>query len=265
MIHIRRRVSARIGLAILACLFAATTNAAASSHASEGYIPLYQSLLNEYTEATDTIVQTRVNYRGLRKDPRWKQLIGQVGKTNPKQLQTQEQRLAYWVNVYNIFAIDLIVDNYPIDGIKDIGSFFTPVWNVPAGKISGRSYTLEEVEHKILRPMGDPRIHAAIVCASVSCPPLARTAFEAATLDAQLDAILRAFLGNPKKGLLLDRAKSALHVSKIFDWFESDFEPHGGVPHFLLPHITADDAEWIRQQGGDLDLRYLHYDWNLNE
>jgi hypothetical protein len=88
--------------------------------------------------------------------------------------------------------------HYPIDSIRSIGSFFSPVWKKTAGEIGGRSYTLYEIEHEILRPMGEPRIHAAIVCASLSCPPLRREPYRAAELEAQLEDNVRRWLADPR-------------------------------------------------------------------
>ena len=247
---------------MLICL---ATPAGADPGVAPQTLELYRALLQEHTKPTTDIVQTRVDYRALKTDSRWKQVISGLERTDPKELASREQRLAYWINAYNIFAIDLVLNAYPVASIKDIGSFFSPVWEANAGSLGGRKYTLEEIEHEILRPMGDPRIHSAIVCASVSCPPLARTPFEASKIDAQLDAVVRAWLTNPNKGLRLDRAGEILYVSKIFDWFESDFEAGGGVIHFVLPHMAPDDAKWLRAHRSDIDIEYFDYDWGLNE
>lgn len=243
---------------------AAAKEPAVASPTSQ-YISLYGGLLSEFTRETKSTVQVKVNYRGLQGDPRWKRLVKLVAKIDPGKLRTREERLAHWINVYNIFAIDLVLGAYPVDSIKDIGSFFSPVWGAKAGKIRGRSYTLDEIEDEILRPMGEPRIHAAIVCASVSCPPLARTPFEASALDQQLDATLTRFLANPQKGAHLDRATQTLRLSKIFDWFEADFDSAGGVLSFVLPHLAEDDARWIRSHRADLRIEHFGYDWDLNE
>lgn len=246
-------------LGAAAVLFSATP-----ALANETFVPLYASLLAQYTRATDDIIQTRVDYRGLRKEPRWKQLVAAVEKTDPSALKDRSERLAYWINVYNILAIHLVVDAYPIESIKDIGSFFSPVWKVDAGKIGGRPYTLDEIEHEILRPMGEPRVHGAIVCASVSCPPLARTPFLATTLDAQLDAAVASWLSNPRKGVRVDRAANTITLSKIFDWFESDFDAQGGVIDFVRKHLPVADANWLQGRKG-LEIQYFDYDWALNE
>ena len=120
---------------------------------------LYGAILIDHTRATKDIIQTRVNYRAIKNDARWKQVVAGLGESNPKMLRESDEKLAFWINAYNILAIDLVQNAYPIDSIKDLGSFFSPVWGAKAGTIGGRSYTLEEIEHEILRPMGEPRIH----------------------------------------------------------------------------------------------------------
>jgi hypothetical protein len=228
------------------------------------YLPLYAEILNEYSRETNAVVQVRVNYAELRGDPRWKTLISKVETTVPSDLGTRDERLAYWINIYNIFAIDLVLGAYPIESIREVGSILFPVWKADAGKIDGRVYSLDQIENRILRPVGEPRIHGAIVCASISCPPLRRTPFEESNLDEQLDASIRLWLSNPEKGARLDRARATLHLSKIFSWFRGDFLVRGGVIDFVLPYLPEDDAVWIRANRTGLQVEHLEYDWQLN-
>jgi hypothetical protein len=158
---------------------------------SRPYAPLYGELLKQYAHASKSVVQIRIDYAALRKDARWRQLISALEATDPSRMRTRRERLAYWINAYNIFAIELVQRAYPIDSIKDVGSFLFPVWKADAGKIAGRIYSLDEIEHQILRPMRDPRVHGAIVCASISCPPLQRVPFEAERIDELLDDAMR--------------------------------------------------------------------------
>ncbi|MGR9053752.1 MAG: DUF547 domain-containing protein, partial [Gammaproteobacteria bacterium] len=147
-----------------------------------------------------------------------------------------------------------VADHWPVDSIKDIGNLFSPVWNQPAGELGGRSVTLGEVEHEILRPMGEPRIHLAIVCASLSCPDLRAEPYTAVLLNKQLDDQAVKFLGNRAKGLRIEQDKIA--VSKIFDWFEEDFKSYGGVTAFIKrfkPDVPDFEV--------DADIPY---DWAVN-
>lgn len=225
----------------------------------------YAGLLEKYTRDVDAKVGTTVDYRGLAKEPGWKTLVSELGRTDPATLRTRDERLAYWINVYNVFAIDLILQNYPLESIKDIGSFFRPVWGHDAGTIGGRVYSLGEIEHEIIQPMGEARIHAAIVCASISCPNLRREPFEATRLSAQLDDSLRAWLARPEKGLRVEAERGVLRLSPIFDWFEEDFESQGGVLAVVTAYAPDDARRWLMGRKGDVELEYFDYDWALNE
>lgn len=236
--------------------------AAASQPAID--LDLYGRLLENHTRAVPEIVGTRVDYRSLKKSQDWKRLVHQVRVAKPSQL-TRNEQLAFWINAYNILAIDLISEHYPIDGIKQIGSFFSPVWDLEVATIEGRTISLGTIEHEILRKMGEPRIHGAIVCASVSCPSLARTPFRPASLDADLSAAMRSWLANREKGIAIDRSNRVVRLSKVFDWFEEDFESRGGVLTAITPFLEPDDATWIRAEGKKASIRYFGYDWSLND
>jgi hypothetical protein len=250
---------------------AALTSAPGVSLAAEGAaakspvdLALYRRLLESHTRPVGGLVEVAVDYQGLAEDPDWNRLVRQVESARPSGFDRNE-RLAYWINAYNILTIDLVLKHYPVESIKNIGSFFSPVWNVEVATIEGRAVSLGEIEHEILRPIGEPRIHAAIVCASLSCPPLARTPFQADRLDADLAAAMRTWLANPKKGVRIDRASNQITISKIFDWFEEDFEASGGVLAVIAPALSPEDARWIEQNGADAALRTFPYDWSLND
>jgi len=230
-----------------------------------GYLPLYGELLSLYTRSVDAEVGTRVNYPGLKLEPRWPNLVQALAGVDPAQLGSREAEMAFWINAYNILAIDLVVRHYPVESIRDIGSIFRSVWKREAGRIGGRGYTLDEIEHRILRPMKDPRIHGAIVCASISCPSLARIPYTSADLDAQLEASLRAWLARPEKGLAVDRDKMRIRISRIFKWFDEDFGGSSGVLSFVERYAPANDQAWLKAHRNELRVSYLDYDWNLNE
>ncbi len=195
-----------------------------------------------------------VNYSALKQDPRWPKVVDQVQGFSTEKLATQEERLAFYINAYNILAMKMVADHWPLKSIKDVGSLFSPVWKKPAGTIDGKEVTLDQIEHKILRPMGEPRIHMAIVCASISCPDLRNEPFTAAQLDAQLDDQSATFLNNPAKGVHLTGNKA--EVTKIFDWFGEDFSKLGGVEAFI-GHYANFPAD------GEIN-GYLNYDWSVN-
>lgn len=245
--------------------FATEVATAAAPATAEGLdLTLYATLLERHTRAVEAVVGTRVDYRALGDDPDWQRLVTGLEAARPSTLDRPE-RLAFWINAYNVLAIDLVRRHYPVDSIRDIGSFFSPVWKVEVATIEGQPRTLDAIEHEILRPMGDPRIHGAIVCASTSCPSLARTPFRAERLDADLDAATRAWLASPRKGVAIDRARGVVRVSKIFDWFEEDFAATGGVLETIARYRPEDDARWLRGPGRDARIRYFDYDWTLND
>ena len=232
--------------------------------AAEIDLDLYDRLLAEHTVETTDVVGTRVDYRAIARDPGWKKLSSQLRGARPGKL-GREAQLAYWINAYNVFTVDLIVEHYPVESIRDIGSFLFPVWDEHVATIEGRELSLGAIEHEILRKMGEPRIHAAIVCASTSCPPLMRTAFRAERLDEQLDAAMRRWLASPEKGVRIDRARRTVHVSAIFDWFEEDFEAGGGILATVAGFVDQKDADWLRGPGRNASVRFFDYDWSLND
>jgi len=254
----------RAVLVLLCSLPAMSAFATGESERRPIDLDLYQRLLERYTRSVPDLVGTRVDYQGLRTSAEWKRLAQQVRAAKPSRLE-RAQRLAYWINAYNILTIDLILDHYPVDSIRDIGSFFSPVWKIPVATIEGRQVSLDDIEHEILRKMGEPRIHAAIVCASTSCPPLARSPFRSATLGEDLDRAMRSWLASPRKGVSIDRTRKVVTVSKIFDWFEADFEAKGGVLATIAAYLPAQEADWLRGPGRNAKLRYFDYDCSLNE
>ncbi len=222
---------------------------------------LYSELLARHTVAVQETVGTRVDYRALRDSADWQRLIANLAQVDPDALASRDEKLAFWINAYNILAIDVVRKGYPVGSIRDLGSLFSPIWDREAGRIGGQTYTLGQIEHEILRPLGDPRIHVAIVCASTSCPSLRREAFSATRLDEQLDDSFRDFLANREKGLAV-RAKGSVRLSKIFDWFEEDFEEQGGVLAVVRRYAPE---ELQPKLSGSPRISYFPYDWSLNE
>jgi len=243
------------------CLWLCGAGAAASEPLDEA---LYAKLLAQHTRESHDLAGTRVDYRGLEGSADWARLLRNLEATNPAALDGRAQQLAYWFNVYNILAIDVVVKGYPVESIRDVGSFLSPVWRREAGHLAGKPVTLHEIEHEILRPMGDPRIHVALVCASLSCPALRREPWTATRLDAQLEDSLRTWLADRRKGLALDRDEGRVRLSKIFDWFDEDFETAGGALAFAARYAPAEERAWIERHEG-ARVEYFDYDWNLND
>jgi len=225
---------------------------------------LYARLLDAHTREVSDIAGTRVDYAALRGAAAadWRRLVASLAES-PVADAPRAERLAFWINAYNVLAIDMVVRNAPRRSIRDIGSPLRSVWKRPAGLAAGRRVTLHEIEHDILRSMGEPRIHAAIVCASLSCPPLLREPYRAEALDAQLDASVRRWLADPRKGMRLDRERGVLHLSVIFRWFREDFAAAGGAPAFAQRFAPGETAKWLAAHPPPR-IRWLDYDWSLN-
>lgn len=227
-------------------------------------LDLYAQLLEKHTRAVEDIASTRVDYSAVSRDPDWRLLLRSLEASQADAVEGRE-KLAFWINAYNILAIEIVARNYPVASIKDVGSLLRPVWKRQAGTIDGRDVTLEGIEHRTLRPLGDPRIHGAIVCASLSCPPLRREPYRAESLDAQLDDNMRRWLADPRKGAVVGSGDRTLRASSIFKWFAEDFEAQGGVPAFLERYGPEEVRALLREEGKRVRLRYLDYDWSLND
>jgi len=221
-------------------------------------------LLKKYIDSStiDGIRLNTVNYRMLQSDPIFSQLVSDLESFLPSELQTHEEKLAFWINVYNVFAVKIVTDNYPLKSIKDIGGLFKSVWKHKAGVIGGKEYTLDEIEHEILRKMEEPRVHFAIVCASVSCPDLAKEVFGPERLNEQLNIQTKVFLTNPGKGMKVDAASKKIFLSSIFDWFKEDFGSRGGVLEFIHPYAATKDRQVLKHSS--LRIFYIKYNWRLN-
>lgn len=196
-----------------------------------------------------------VDYAALKKNGLVDKVYQQISEFPVKSLGGREETLAFYINTYNILVLKMVIDHWPLESIKDVGHLFSPVWGKDAGMIGGKSVSLDDIENKIIRPMGEPRIHLAIVCASVSCPDLRTEPYTALTLNKQLDEQASAFLRNKKKGLYI--INDEIVVSKIFKWFKQDFDKVGGVESF------------IRGYRADLPIAYaieanIDYDWSVN-
>jgi hypothetical protein len=224
---------------------------------------LYARILARHTSPVSDTAGVRVDYRGLRGSTEWRQLLDDLAHSDPDSPMSRAEKLAFWINAYNVLAIALVVEHYPVESIRDIGSFLRPVWKRDAGVVGGRPATLDWIEHRVLRPMGEPRVHAAIVCASVSCPSLLREPWRAETLDAQFDAALEGWLANRQKGLRLDRSRETVTLSPIFEWFGEDFAASGGVLAFIAPYLAAGDRAWLAEHPS-ATRRSFDYDWRLN-
>ena len=222
------------------------------------------ALVKKYV-APKTLAGVRFNaidYASLKKDPVFSGLVARLESYSLASLESRESKLSFWINVYNILAAKMITYHYPIKSIKDVGSFFKPVWKRVAGTVGGKERTLNDIEHEILRKMNEPRIHVAIVCASVSCPDLRQEVYSAGKLNEQLDDQMEKFLRSREKGMKLDERKNRVYLSAIFKWFAEDFESRGGVLKYIGQYVTAEERKVLNNS--KIKISYLYYNWKIN-
>jgi len=178
---------------------------------------------------------------------------------------SEDKQLAFLINLYNAATLDLIADNYPVASIKKIGNLFKGPWKQEVVDLFGEKTTLDHVEHGIIRQQyDDPRVHFALVCAALGCPPLREEAYTAAKLDAQLEDQGRIFLNNSEKNRV-DAEAGVLYLSPIFDWFVGDFTKGGkSVAEWVAPYFGS-KSDSAAAAGGKVTVKYTDYDWSLND
>ena len=193
----------------------------------------------------------RVSYTGFKQH--WGTLrayIATLGEHLPTASWTTEDKLAYWMNAYNAMTIDLILRHQPLESIKDIKN----PWDQRFWKLGDKYYNLDEIEHKILRKMDEPRIHFGINCASFSCPPLLNEAFVADNVNDQLDTVARKFINDSTRNTI---TPERLEISEIFNWFSKDFKKNGSLIDYI--NLYSDT-----QVVPNAKVRFKDYDWSLN-
>jgi len=247
--------SPSVAVTMLVALLGFTQPAMAQDDAYKQFLPVYDALLEAHVHPVK-LTKTPyngVNYDSWAADTNYYKARQLLLKSDPSTLQSDAARMAFWINAYNFLTIDLIISENENVSIKEIGGIFSSPWKSHHWEIAGRKYNLDQIEHAILRPMGDARIHFAINCASVSCPDLRTESYRADKLEEQLDAQVRLTLSNEAKGLRVE--KDTLYVSRIFDWFADDFDD-GNIQGWLRRYVGPEIPE---------RMKYLPYNWSLNK
>jgi uncharacterized protein DUF547 len=250
---------------VIRALALALLAAAAGAARADGCLDLglYGSVLQAHTRSAADLAGTHVDYAALRISPQWADVKKSLASCDPAKLSSREEKLAFWINAYNILAMDMVASHWPIASIKDAGSLLFPVWTKPAGQIHGKPYTLEGIETQELRALRDPRVHAAIVCASSSCPTLAREPYLANEIDAELDHAFAGFVSNRDKGFAIQRDAATVRLSSIFKWFGGDFDAQGGALKVIARHLGDEDRKWLEAHPNPT-VEYMPYDWRVN-
>ncbi len=260
----------RMMIAVLLMLLPVSAQAQAFDHAA------WDGLLKRNVVVVRGGVASQVRYDGMARDrAALKAYLASAAKVSRATFDgwSKPDQLAFLINVYNAATVELILTAYPkIKSIKDLGTLFQGPWAKPFVTLLGKTASLDDIEHGLIRGSGrynDPRIHFAVNCASIGCPALGRAAFRGATLNAQLDAATRGFLGDRTRNRVQG---DGVAVSSIFKWYRGDFEKGWrgarSLPAFFALYagslgLSADAA--AKARAGALTISFLDYDWQLNK
>lgn len=217
---------------------------------------LYGNVLRSYVK------DGLVDYKELKSNPgdldSYLMLTAGAARKNFDKWTAYEQ-LAFLLNLYNARTLKLILDNYPVGSIKEIGDGSKGPWDDPVVELFGKNVSLNTLENEYIRKSyKEPRIHFALVCAARGCPPLLNEPYKAGTLDAQLESQTRKFLSDQTKNYV-DAENKVLRLSPIFLWYAEDFKGQSAsVIEFVEPYYNNMNLD-------DYTVEYTEYDWSLNE
>lgn len=237
---------------------------------------LWQELLQQHVKEFDGGKATRFDYTAIGSDPVDLQSYLSSLAAVPRDTfdsWTVDDQLAFLINAYNAATVALILTEYPeIDSIKDIGFLFRSPWRRNVISLFGEQVSLNDIEHGMIRGWNryrEPRIHFAVNCAAIGCPALRGEAYVGNKLDSQLEHSTRLFLADRERNYF---ANGRLHVSRIFDWYEEDFARGwfgvNSVSEFLVRYgdvLELEAATITALEHEDIRIRYLRYDWGLND
>ncbi len=209
-----------------------------------------------------------VDYAGLKTDPsELDAYLEELASVPPGDFKkwTEAQRLALYLNLYNAQTLRLIVDHYPLKSIRKIGFLPGAAWRIEGVRFGGDVMTLDHLENEIIRKdFNEPRIHFALVCAAMSCPPLRGEPYVAAKLDQQLNNQARLFLSTANKNRF-EADSNTLWLSPIFKWYKEDFTGStGSLENYVQPFLPEADGAKLKQ-AARVEIEYTDYDWALNE
>lgn len=198
-----------------------------------------------------------VDYNGFSKDEKKLDIyLTSLKNTHPEKLASKNAKKAFWINAYNAYTIKLILNHYPLKSILDIKVDGKGAWDIPFVKVGGKTYTLNHIEHEILRKKyTDPKIHVGVNCASISCPALPNTAFTEKNIDSLLNKGIKAFINDKTRNII---SASHLELSQIFNWFKDDFTQQSDLITFINKYSST-------KIESSASIQYKEYNWNLNK
>lgn len=213
---------------------------------------IFDSLLQKNVDKTG-----RVDYQSLKNNETLlDNYLAYIQNNEPTKDSSSNKKKAFWINTYNAYTIKIILNNYPLKSIRDIKIDGKTAWKIPFVKVGQKRYTLDQIEHEILRKkFNDPRIHVGINCASVSCPRLWNFAFTEDNISSSLDNLMKEFINNTTRNKI---SKNNLEISEIFNWFSKDFMKNGTIINYLNTYAAIKISE-------KASIKYLTYDWSLNK
>jgi hypothetical protein len=223
---------------------------------------LFVSKLHAQTTVFDDLLQKHVTKNGIVDYKSFKideskldSYISYLEKTSPEKTWSENKQRAFWINAYNAYTIKIIIENYPLKSIMDIKQEGNSAWKIPFAKVGNKIYTLDYIEHKILRKtVFDPRIHVGVNCASGSCPKLSNIAFTEENIDSELSRLMKDFINDSSRNKI---SKETLEISSIFDWFKDDFTKKKSLIAYLNTYSKT-------KINANAKISYLKYDWSLN-
>lgn len=213
---------------------------------------IFDSLLQKNVDKTG-----RVDYQSLKNNETLlDNYLAYIQNNEPTKDWSSNKKKAFWINTYNAYTIKIILNNYPLKSIRDIKIDGKTAWKIPFVKVGQKRYTLDQIEHEILRKkFNDPRIHVGINCASVSCPRLWDFAFTEDNIAPSLDILMKEFINNTTRNKI---SKNNVALSEIFNWFSKDFIKNGTIINYLNTYAAIKISE-------KASIKYLTYDWSLNK
>jgi len=215
----------------------------------------WQTLLDTYVTSDGG-----VRYSALRENAEHRaalaRLVDAVGSAEVSE-GGRDARLAFFINAYNILTMHAVLERWPIESVMQSEGFF----DAQAHRVAGVDRTLNQLEGDVIRgeEFGEPRIHFAVNCASVGCPPLAQRAYTAANLEEQLSRQTDAFVRGTSR---IERGRERVSVSQLLEWYADDFGGPEGVRAFLVAHLEGEDAAFVRDPSTRIE--HFPYDWSLN-
>lgn len=219
---------------------------------SQAQTKTFDNLLKKYVSEDGF-----VNYAAMKKDKaKLDNFITYLSITKPLSSWSNNKNKAFWMNAYNAYTLKLIVENYPVKSITKINKKGKTAWKIPFAVVGGETYTLDHIEHEILRKtLFDPRIHVGINCASGSCPKLANFAFTETNVNNELERLMNVFINDTTRNQL---SFKKVQISSIFNWFQQDFTKEGSVIDYINKYA-------VTPVNPKAKISYLTYDWGLNE